>query len=83
MRAVTFCYRHHEVKKDFKCQICDKAFGTNGELKKHVSTVHEGKRDFQCQLCDKAFRTNGALKKHVTNVHEGKKDFKCQIWRSM
>ena len=32
----------HEGLKQYKCQQCDKAFGDDGNLKRHIKSVHEG-----------------------------------------
>ena len=43
----------HEVKKPFKCEVCDYSYSQKGELKKHVvpvhESVHEGKKTFLCE----------------------------------
>ena len=30
----------HEGLKEYKCEFCDKSFGTNSELKSHISVHH-------------------------------------------
>ena len=56
-----------DMKKPFKCNICDTSFTKKGNLKKHVASVHEGKKPFQCNICDASFAQKALLKKHVPN----------------
>ena len=41
----------HDVKKDFKCDICETTFNKKNNLNVHVATVHEGKKPFECDRC--------------------------------
>ena len=36
----------HENRKPFKCEICDKGFGQNSILKKHILSVHVEKKPY-------------------------------------
>uniref|UniRef100_A0A8C2WSV2 C2H2-type domain-containing protein n=1 Tax=Cyclopterus lumpus TaxID=8103 RepID=A0A8C2WSV2_CYCLU len=54
-------------EKPFQCSVCDKRFGLNKTLKRHM-TVHTGEKPFQCSLCEKRYGFNNALKRHMA-VH--------------
>ena len=47
------CHSHNE-KKQFKCSICEKAFATNTDLKRHQKRE---KRDwtYKCDICNQTF----------------------------
>ena len=44
----------HEGRKDFHCDLCEKAFADRSNLKRHVSSYHEGEK-FNCEICKKGF----------------------------
>jgi KRAB domain-containing zinc finger protein len=39
-------------EKNFKCEICDKAFACKNDFETHMA-VHTGKRNLSCKLFDK------------------------------
>lgn len=62
------------VTKNFKCEICHKAFRDNWKLKRH-GNVHgnndyvypiknTSRKNFKCELCGKSFQDNWKLKRH-------------------
>ena len=59
------------VKKNHKCDSCEKAFSQSGVLKIHINSVHNGKKDHKCDLCEKSFSHAGSLKRHINSVHNG------------
>ena len=61
----------HEGQKNHKCDLCNKAFSENRDLKKHIKCVHEGLKNHKCDICDKAFSEPWKLKRHILTVHEG------------
>lgn len=64
-------------KKEFKCDICEKEFWNNSEMKKH-KRVHTNERPYLCQFCSLGFKTNGNLMNHEKAVH-GDKTWTCEI----
>ena len=60
------------------CDICDKSFARNQNLKLHMETVHQGKR-FECDYCEKKFASKSGLKDHVLTLHEAHRALKCPI----
>ena len=60
----------HEDQKNYKCDLCDKAFTQIWNLKTHINSVHEGLKNHKCDLCDKNFSEAGNLKKHIKSVHK-------------
>jgi uncharacterized Zn-finger protein len=69
----------HLGKKDFKCDICDKAFGHKSNLTKHINATHNKTKRFWCDLCDYSSYQRAHLETHSNTVHLGKKMFKCDI----
>ena len=43
----------HEDLKVFKCTTCDKDFGLNSDLNRHIKNVHEKQKDYKCDFCGK------------------------------
>ena len=59
--------------RNYKCDVCVKAFTTSSKLKMHKDIKHEGKKDWICSECGKAFAHKPVLKRHFIRDHEGKK----------
>ena len=61
----------HEIKTvPFKCQICEKEFSSNFNLKGHFKSFHEKQKTFKCQICNREFGRNGSLNINIKIVHE-------------
>ena len=68
-----------EIKKIYKCNICNVNFTENGSLKRHLVSIHEWKLPFYCKICDAKFVNRSNLKMHISSVHEKNKMFQCDI----
>ena len=64
-------------EKKHKCNVCDKCFHFESQLKKHVR-IHTDDKPYTCKVCDKSFAQNGNLKKHI-RIHSGDKPYKCDV----
>ncbi|XP_009462416.1 PREDICTED: fez family zinc finger protein 1 [Nipponia nippon] len=66
-------YKNHKLthsgEKQFKCNICNKAFHQVYNLTFHMHT-HNDKKPFTCPTCGKGFCRNFDLKKHVRKLHD-------------
>ena len=69
----------HEANKIFKCDACNKIFGSKQKLQRHNLNVHEGVKNEKCDLCGKTFSRPDNLKNHIRAVHEGIKNHKCTM----
>ena len=58
------------------CDICDKTFKTDSEVRKHRRCHFEGK--YQCHICGKKYKTPGNRNVHLRQVH-GNAKFDCQF----
>ena len=66
------------VIKKFTCEICERAFSTNQNKKRHISTFHGEVKMFDCNVCSKKFGRNDELMGHIENNHKVK-DQKCRF----
>lgn len=70
IRFHTFNYRH-------QCNICEKKFMTNAQLKKH-RVIHTGEKPHSCEICGQRFSFRAGLKDHMA-THLETRDFICEI----
>ncbi|XP_078543409.1 zinc finger protein PLAG1 [Lissotriton helveticus] len=70
-------------RKNFTCQLCDKAFNSVEKLKVH-SYSHTGERPYKCtqQDCTKAFVSKYKLLRHMA-THSPEKTHKCNYCEKM
>ncbi|XP_067108150.1 zinc finger protein PLAG1 [Osmerus mordax] len=70
-------------RKNFSCQLCEKAFNSVEKLKVH-SYSHTGERPYQCshQDCTKAFVSKYKLLRHMA-THSPEKTHKCTYCEKM
>ncbi|XP_069477170.1 zinc finger protein PLAG1 [Ambystoma mexicanum] len=70
-------------RKNFLCQLCDKAFNSVEKLKVH-SYSHTGERPYKCmqQDCTKAFVSKYKLLRHMA-THSPEKTHKCNYCEKM
>lgn len=61
--------------KEFQCNICNKSFATEQNLRNHVG-LHS--QMFLCAQCGKKFATNHALKLHGRK-HTGERPYECMV----
>ena len=65
----------HEIKKQHKCDVCDKLFYGLTILNRHLSRNHNGSKDaakdYQCKFskCGKSFSDPYQMKQHIKTVH--------------
>ena len=63
-------------KKSFGCDICNKIYSSNFNLKNH-KRLHTGEKPFECKTCRKCFSALSNLNRH-RRIHTGEKRFECQ-----
>ena len=56
--------------KEFKCDGCNKKFGSQEAMESHIKNIHEGIR-YECIECGKDYSTKHILKIHYEGVHMG------------
>lgn len=64
------------IKKQYKCDQCEKFLGSNSSLRVHMKSVHSDVKKFNCLLCDRAFARKNYLQLHMA-VHTGEKNYEC------
>ena len=68
----------YNMIKNFTCEICEKAFQTNKNKKRHIRTAHGEAKNLICNVCNRIFETKNGLNSHLHLHHlEGKKKFVC------
>uniref|UniRef100_A0A336MX27 CSON005445 protein n=1 Tax=Culicoides sonorensis TaxID=179676 RepID=A0A336MX27_CULSO len=70
IRFHTFDYKH-------VCNICEKKFMTNAQLKKH-RVIHTGEKPHACEICGQRFSFRAGLKDHQA-THAETRDFICDV----
>ena len=67
----------HEKNTPFKCDECDRSYGTNGKLLNHKKLVHQR---VKCDECGKEICNSFILKRHKASVHgiTPKDAFQCE-----
>ncbi|KAK3087054.1 hypothetical protein FSP39_001061 [Pinctada imbricata] len=70
--------RSHEGDKPYSCHICDRSFGVESVLKKHLQFHNEqNSKQYQCTSCPKTFSTAFDLKEHL-RTHIAYQQYKCR-----
>ena len=59
---------HHQI---FHCDLCNKYYGRNSHLWKHVNRLHKGHPSITCQLCRKTSASKYHLAQHFAKIHQG------------
>ncbi|EFA05208.1 zinc finger protein 729 isoform X1 [Tribolium castaneum] len=56
----------------FHCDLCNKFYGRNSHLWKHVNRLHKGHPSITCQLCYKTSASKYHLAQHFNKIHSTK-----------
>ncbi|CAL1298031.1 unnamed protein product [Larinioides sclopetarius] len=67
----------HSPKKSFSCDLCDKKFISNRNLRDH-RFLHSNAKPHICKECAKGFAQKSYLKHH-NRVHTGERRYKCNV----
>lgn len=70
--------RLHSKERPFVCELCNKTFAINADLKNHLK-VHENIRNFQCDICGHGSLTVTNLRYHKKIVHETAGQHQCDL----
>lgn len=74
----------HSDKREFSCNLCDKAFKRSSGLDIHMRS-HTGDRPYQCQWCSKTYSCYSGFRKHKLkhessfNIIQEDRQIKLQI----
>ena len=68
--------QNHNGKK-FACNMCQRRFKENGNLKNHIKFTHMGVKDVKCTYCNFTTRQDSNMKEHITALHSNIKTHKC------
>ena len=66
----------HDLKKNFKCKLCEKSFRNAQNLKRH-ERIHDKK--LECKVCNKKYAQREELIRHQKHFHEDLKTETCGI----
>ena len=62
------------IFKKIKCDICDKKFSKQEEVKNHMQIVHGKDLKYDCKKCNKFFSNMEDMRTHLQREHSYKKD---------
>ena len=70
--------RHHGIR--FRCEKCDKSFGFQKDLNRHMKSVHTDP-SFFCEQCNKFYKSKKQFQEHVRSHQDGyvKPTYPCQM----
>ena len=68
-------YVHYHEK--LKCHLCEKSYGTQYHLNRHIKNAHGSEEKVKCQFCEKEFSKDW-IKSHVSKSH-GEPTVECDI----
>lgn len=75
--------RHQQTDKvrNFKCNVCDKAFFTKSCLKSHMKIHTRKPNSYACKYtgCNKTYSTSEGLRLHIRNHHQVDKRWVCPV----
>ena len=57
------------LQQDFPCQLCEKSYKYERNLKEHVKNSHTQKSSFRCEVCSCEFSVKSSLKVHMAAQH--------------
>lgn len=67
---------HHNNIRNYKCDICEKAFIAKADLKTHLR-LHTGERPYVCSVCGKDYLMMEHMKAHfITHTEQS---FACDV----
>ena len=67
--------RAHNGEKNFKCEVCAKAFVEKSHLTRHQK-IHSDTFDFACTECKFRTKRKDKLKVHMVKIHSVKRESK-------
>ncbi|CAG9770034.1 unnamed protein product [Ceutorhynchus assimilis] len=75
----SFTSHKRVIHKIFHCDLCNKFYGRNSHLWKHVNRIHKNHPSITCQVCFKTSASKYYLSRHFAKLHQGNviKKAKC------
>ena len=67
---------HQSEGRILRCDICEKGFALQGDLKKHIDSNHAN-YELACEICGVSLRNKSKLHVHKREVHSESKEEKC------
>lgn len=77
-RSSTSGSARKRLRKEYKCEVCEKQFQGLNDLRKHLR-IHSDERPYPCNQCGKRFRQAGCLKNHIASQHGTDELFACEF----
>ena len=68
----------HVKDKNYKCDICEKVFGSELLLNLHDRQTHDVIRK-QCDICEKTYKLTSELKMHIAKDHDRTSQKSCEF----
>ena len=68
-----------EIKKNHKCNVCDKFRSSSQSLRNHLVRIHDAekkKKRFNCEKCSQTFYFSKQLIQHINEAHDHSIEYK-------
>ena len=71
---------HYAVRKQYKCEECDKSFLCRSGRSRHMKQRHSQNqiKMYECDLCDKTLSSSTGLIYHLESFHQGRR-YTCDV----
>jgi hypothetical protein len=83
-RTISAHIKSHINDNKFQCQLCDKIFTSDSNVRRHIENDHEGITAFTCEKCDFKTKRKDNMYRHTSTKHTPKSSIpkKTRIFQS-
>ncbi|XP_065074527.1 zinc finger protein 436-like [Ochlerotatus camptorhynchus] len=71
--------RSHRIEEHSRCEICDKSFSQDCNMKRHIEVMHMRDGRLFCLHCSQTFELADELRTHRETEHTNDRPYKCSF----